>query len=104
MEDPMAEPDDHDRAPGAGDPTKSDDTATPGHNMSVAGSTLPGQLSGPSPSATAGGGYGSTVDSGQAGDTPDGDDVQETAGPGPQTDWLRGAAGMSDRETDDLGR
>lgn len=100
----MTQPDDRDRAPGAGDPTKSDDITTPGHSRSGAGSTSPGQLSGPSPDATAGGGYGSTAGSDQAGGTPDGEDVQETAGPGPQTDWLRGATGLSDRDTDDLGR
>ena len=104
VEGPMMEPNDRDHAPGVGDPTKSDDVATPGHSTSVAGSTSPGQLSGPSPAATAGGGYGSTVDSGQAGGTPDGEDVQESVGPGPQTDWLRSAAGVSDRESDDLGR
>lgn len=100
----MTQPDDRDRAPGAGDPTKSDDIATPGHRTSDAGSTAPGQVSGPSPDGTAGGGYGSTVDSGQGGGTPDGEDVQAASGAGPQTDWLRGAQGLSDADTDELGR
>ena len=45
----MTHPDDRDRGPGLGDPARSDDVATPGHRTPVAGSTSPGQVSGPSP-------------------------------------------------------
>jgi hypothetical protein len=53
---------------------------------------------------SAGGGYGTGSASGSSGGTPDGEDVQRQAGPGPQTDWLRSAPGMPDAETDELGR
>ena len=92
----MTQPDDLDRAPGMGDPAKSDDTAIPGLRTGGAGSAAQDQVSGPSPEGTAGGGYGSVVDSGTPGGTPDGEDVQATPGPGPQTDWLRSAPGASE--------
>src|SRR5690349_15866071 len=53
---------------------------------------------------SAGGGYGTGSAAGSSGGTPDGEDVQQQAGPGPQTDWLRSAQGMPDADTDELGR
>ncbi len=113
-------------APGLGDPTRSDDTDIPNLRQGGAGSTAPGQTAGPAPAGaddasgdrvdpgksgpqggqlgSAGGGYGSGSATGTSGGTPDGEDVQEQAGPGPQTDWLRSAQGLPDGETDDLGR
>jgi hypothetical protein len=42
---------------------------------------------------SAGGGYGSGSAYGSSGGTPDGERGDPKAGPGPQTDWLRGAPG-----------
>jgi hypothetical protein len=42
---------------------------------------------------SAGGGYGSGSAYGSSGGTPDGEPGDPKAGPGPQTDWLRGAPG-----------
>jgi hypothetical protein len=53
---------------------------------------------------SAGGGYGSGSASGTSGGPPDGEDVQQGAGPGPQTDWLRGAEGRSDDDGRELDR
>jgi hypothetical protein len=53
---------------------------------------------------SAGGGYGTGSAAGTSGGTPDGEDVQQQSGPGPQTDWLRSAQGMADPESDELGR
>jgi hypothetical protein len=53
---------------------------------------------------SAGGGYGSGSAAGTSGGTPDGEDVQQQSGPGPQTEWLRSAQDMSDPEADELGR
>lgn len=123
----MTQPDHQDRAPGMGDPTRSDDTAVPGLRTGGAGSGAEDQVSGPAPEegdtgivpgegdpgtsghqggqlGAAGGGYGAESGSGTSGGSPDGEDVQVTSGPGPQTDWLRGAQGMGEPERDDLGR
>jgi hypothetical protein len=116
-----------DPAPGMGDPTRSDDRDLPGLRQGGAGRGASDQASGPAPSGgstdenvvaldpgdsgpqggqlgSAGGGYGSGSATGSSGGTPDGEDVQQQAGPGPQTDWLRSAQGMPDEDTDELGR
>ena len=82
----MTQPDHQDRAPGMGDPNKSDDIDSPGLRTGVAGSGPEDAVTGPAP---------------QGGDrSPDGEDVQVETTPGPQTDWLRSAAGEAG---DDLG-
>jgi hypothetical protein len=75
----MTQPDHQDRAPGMGDPTRSDDTAIPGLRTGGAGAAAEDAVDGPAP---------------QGGDnSPDGEDVQVQTTPGPQTDWLRTAPG-----------
>ncbi len=114
-------------SPGLGDPTRSDDTDIPSLRQGVAGRGAEDQASGPSPAGdsdpanvvaldpgqsgpqggqlgSAGGGYGSGSATGSSGGTPDGEDVQQQAGPGPQTDWLRSAQDLPDDETDELAR
>src|SRR4051794_4061345 len=112
--------------PGLGDPSRSDDTELPSLRQGGAGSGASDQVSGPAPGGgavddtnvvdldpadsgpqggqlgSAGGGYGSGSAAGSSGGTPDGEDVQQQAGPGPQTDWLRSAQGLADDETDEL--
>lgn len=120
----MTQPDYEDRAPGMGDPTRSDDVALPGLGSGVAGSAADDQVSGPAPQAgdsseirpdpdpgrsgpqggqlgAAGGGYGSGSGTATSGGSPDGEDVQVSSGPGPQTDWLRGAPGTGESARDD---
>lgn len=53
---------------------------------------------------SAGGGYGTGSAAGTSGGTPDGEDVQQQSGPGPQTEWLRSAQDLRDDDTDELGR
>jgi hypothetical protein len=75
----MTQPDHEDRAPGMGDPTRSDDVDVPGLRSGGAGRGADDAVSGPAP---------------QGGDrSPDGEDVQVQTTPGPQTDWLRSAPG-----------
>src|SRR3954470_20627619 len=115
-----------DLAPGMGDPDRSDDTDLPGLRQGGAGRAAGDQVSGPAPSGggadnvvdldpgdsgpqggqlgSAGGGYGSGSARGSAGGTPGGEDGQQQCGPGPRTDWLRGAQGMPDEDPDELGR
>ena len=121
----MTTPDHRDTAPGMGDPTRSDDIDSAGLRSDGAGSGADpetGRVAGPAPAAgdsteirpdpdpgrsgplggqlgSAGGGYGSGSASGTSGGSPDGEDVQATSGPGPQTDWLRSAEGEGDRGT-----
>jgi hypothetical protein len=125
----MTTPDRRDTAPGMGDPTRSDDIDSPGLRSDNAGSGTPGDAAdggtaGPAPQGdpgsgtvgapdpgrsgplggqlgSAGGGYGSGSGEGTSSlGSPDGEDVQAVSGPGPQTDWLRGAAGEGDRGSD----
>src|SRR5689334_13810688 len=92
-------------APGGGDPWKTDDRDIPSLRQGGAGRGAPGQVTGPAPSGdagttatvdtgesgpqggqlgSAGGGYGTGSATGTAGGPPDGEDVQEQSGPGPQ--------------------
>jgi hypothetical protein len=119
----MTNPDRGDTAPGMGDPTRSDDIASPGLRSDTGGSGAAtdggadeGRVAGPAPAAgdtteirpdpdpgrsgplggplgSAGGGYGTGSGFGSSGGSPDGEDVQASSGPGPQTDWLRSAPG-----------
>ena len=112
----MTNPDHRDTAPGKGDPTRSDDTDSPGLRSDQAGSGPEDRVEGPAPQAgdateirpdpdpgrsgplggplgSAGGGYGTGSGFGTSGGSPDGEDVQVESGPGPQTDWLRSAPG-----------
>jgi hypothetical protein len=78
----VTQPDYDDRAPGIGDPTKSDDVDLPGLRSGGAGRAAEGVSDAPAP---------------QGGDrSPDGEDVQVETAPGPQTDWLRSAEGAGD--------
>jgi hypothetical protein len=121
-----------DAAPGLGDPDRSDDTDLPALRQGGAGRGGADQVSGPQPAGdadppgaaamaatgtvdpgesgpqggqlgSAGGGYGTGSAVGSSGGTPDGEDVQQQAGPGPQTDWLRSAPGLPDHDVDELG-
>jgi hypothetical protein len=116
----MTQSDDQDTAPGRGDPTRSDDHDAEGLRSGMAGRGAERAVAGPAPTAgdatevradpdfgrtgvqdgplgSAGGGYGSSAAQATAGGSPDGEDVQKQSGPGPQTDWLRGATGKGDR-------
>jgi hypothetical protein len=123
----MTEPDHEDRAPGMGDPNRSDDVAIPGLRTGgpgSVGSSAADQVAGPAPAAgdpsalradpdpgrsghqggqlgPAGGGYGSPSADASSSGGPDGEDGQQASGPGPQTDWLRSATGRP--ETDEPG-
>jgi hypothetical protein len=78
----MTQPDHQDRAPGMGDPTRSDDVDSEGLRTGTAGRGPEEAVTGPAP---------------QGGDrSPDGEDVQVETAPGPQTDWLRSAPGRSE--------
>jgi len=117
----MTNPDRRDTAPGMGDPTRSDDIDSPGLRSDTGGSGSTGddgagRVAGPAPQSgeaseirpdpdpgrggplggplgSAGGGYGTGSGFGTSGGSPDGEDVQASSGPGPQTDWLRSAPG-----------
>ena len=52
---------------------------------------------------SSGGGYGTGSATGSSGGTPDGEDVQRQAGPGPQTEWLRSATGQRWVDEDTIG-
>jgi hypothetical protein len=69
-------------APASGDPSEIRPDPDPGRSGPLGG-----------PLGSAGGGYGTGSGFGTSAGSPDGEDVQAEAGPGPQTDWLRSAAG-----------
>jgi hypothetical protein len=86
----MTTPDRRDTAPPeAGDASEIRSDPDPGRS-----GPLGGQL------GSSGGGYGTGSGMGSSGGSPDGEDVQEASGPGPQTDWLRSTPGEGDRGPD----
>jgi translation initiation factor IF-2 len=122
----MTQPDERDTAPGAGDPTRSDDIDSAGLRSNTGGRGAEDAAAGPAPHAgdsaeirpdpdpgrsgplggvlgSAGGGYGTGSGFGSSGGSPDGEDVQAQSGPGPQTDWLRSAPGEGPGASEDAG-
>lgn len=91
-------------APGMKDQWQGENDATPDAEAGLeavdTGESGPqgGQL------GSAGGGYGTGSATGTAGGSPDGEDVQQRSGPGPQTDWLRSAEGTAHDEREEPGR